>query len=127
LPKVQDLMVEYIAKIIQSVASSDTNSFQGKEKEAVSKYFPQSLTAKSPGAILDEINEKFDNVLGEFAKKSYNKSIHGFAIYFLESVSGISHNNAHYIRDIDKIFTRYDHHDLPPEENPPSLIGEAVD
>jgi hypothetical protein len=106
LPKVKHLMVEYISNMIQSIAS-DADSFEGKEKEIVSQYFPQSLTTKSLGEIQDVINEKFDYVLTKFSKESYNKTPYGFAICFFEARSGINHNNTQYSH-IDKILARHD-------------------
>jgi hypothetical protein len=117
-------MVEYISKIIR------------QEKETMLAYFPQSLTAKSPSEIQDEINEKFKDMLREFSKESYHKTPHGFAIYILEELNNISHNNTQY-SFIDEILSKHDeqikakmaendHHDQHLAETiiEPSLIGE---
>jgi ankyrin repeat protein len=106
LPEVKHLMVMYIANMIKSVASG-ADSFQGQEKEIVSKYFPQSLTTKSLGAIQEVTNEKFNDVFAEFAQKGYNPTAHGFAIYVIEALNGIGHNSTEY-SFIDEILAKHD-------------------
>jgi hypothetical protein len=95
LPKVKDLMVEYISNMIQRVASA-ADCFQGQEKETVAKYFPQSLNTKSLGELQNVIHKKFNDILVEFSQKGYDKTTHGFAIYVIEELNSIGHNNTEY-------------------------------
>jgi hypothetical protein len=116
LPKVKDMMVEYIAKIIQNI--SDKEGVQNTNI-MVLRYLPQSLANKTFNELKNTIESKFNDVLVKFAKQGYDKTAYGFTIYLIEELCNVAHNNNQY-HLMNEILTQYDEHYEPATENAPS-------